>query len=42
MISNTSQLDLIFFFFVNFRSAFVRSDWDVDFCHELKYDKNTK
>ena len=33
MISNTSQLDLFFFFFVNFRSAFVRSDWNVEFCH---------
>jgi len=29
MISNTLQLDLIFFFFVKFRSAFVRSDWNV-------------
>jgi len=37
MISNTLQLDLIFFFFVNFRSAFVRSDWNVEFCHNLSY-----
>ena len=42
MISDTLQLDLIFFFFfVNFGSAFVRSDWNVDFCHLLKYGDKT-
>ena len=36
------QIELFFFFFfIDIRRAFVRSNWNIDFCHYLKIDKKS-
>ncbi len=40
---NTQEFfrSLFFFFFINIRSTFVRSDWDIDFCQIQNIIKKT-
>ena len=35
------ELFVFVFFFIDIRRAFVRSNWNIDFCHYLKNDKKS-